>query len=146
LCTILEYLAGAKDFEAALTATTLDFVRYDLTVHVIDEEEDLFPLLRRRCEPDDAIEDVLGRLSGEHATDQDQARAVRAVLETALADQIPVSRIPGAAATLRQFATHQRAHLALENAIVMPLARRRITGHDLEGMSKRLAARRGIVL
>jgi iron-sulfur cluster repair protein YtfE (RIC family) len=146
LCKILEHLATAPRFEPSLIATTLDFVRFDLALHVIDEEEDLFPLLRRRCEPEDDIEDVLGRLSGEHASDQDQAKAVRAVLEAALAEQRAIADFPGAAATLKTFSAHQRSHLALENAIVMPLARRRMTVADLDAMSKRLAARRGIVL
>lgn len=146
LCRILEYLAAAPRFEPDLTAKTLDFVRFDLALHVIDEEEDLFPLLRRRCEPEDDIEDVLGRLSGEHATDQEQAKAVRAVLEAALNERRPIAEISGAPATLKAFAAHQRSHLALENAIVMPLARRRVTAVDLDAMSKRLAARRGIVL
>lgn len=146
LCRVLDHLARAPRFEARLTSLSLDFVRYDLALHVIDEEEDLFPLLRRRCEPDDMIEEVLGRLSGEHAKDQDQAKGVRAVLEEALARQAPFDQDPGAENVLRQFAQHQRSHLALENAIVMPLARRRILPHDLAAMSRRLAARRGVVL
>lgn len=48
MCKVLEYLAAAPGFEAGLIASTDDFIRYDLALHVIDEEEDLFPLLRRR--------------------------------------------------------------------------------------------------
>jgi len=146
LCRILEHLAAATAFEGGLISTTADFIRYDLALHVIDEEEDLFPLLRRRADPDDAIEDVLGRLSGEHAKDQDQARLVRGVLDAALAARAGPAQQAGAAHVLRGFATHQRNHLALENAVVMPLARLRLTPADLAAMSKRFAARRGIVL
>lgn len=146
MCRILEHLADSDRLQVDLTATTLDFVRFELALHVIDEEEDLFPLLRRRCEPEDEIEDVLGRLSGQHASDQDQAKAVRGVLEKSLADARPIPEIPGGSKVLRAFAVHQRDHLALENAIVLPIARRRISATDLGAMSKRLAARRGIVL
>ncbi|MFN3467316.1 MAG: PCRF domain-containing protein, partial [Candidatus Brocadiales bacterium] len=37
-------------------------------------------------------------------------------------------------------------HLALENAVVLPIARLRLTAKDLQAMSRRLAARRGLVL
>ena len=37
-------------------------------------------------------------------------------------------------------------HLALENAVVLPIARLRLSAEDLLALSRRLAARRGLVL
>jgi hemerythrin-like domain-containing protein len=146
MCKILEFLAVSPDFDAAMIASTDDFIRYDVALHVIDEEEDLFPLLRRRCAPEDDIEDVLGRLSAEHAMDQALAREVRDVFAQALERREPPSRLPGGPAALIALARQEKSHMALENAVVMPLARRRLTPEDLESLSVRLAARRGVTM
>lgn len=144
MCKVLEYLALAPAFDASLIASTDDFIRYDLALHVIDEEEDLFPLLRRRCEPDDVIEDVLGKLSADHALDQQLAHIVRSIFALALERREPPSGLLGGAEALLRLAMQEKSHMALENAVVMPLARRRLTGDDLEALSLRLAARRGV--
>lgn len=144
MCKVLEYLAIAPVFEAGLIASTDDFIRYDLALHVIDEEEDLFPLLRRRCSEEDDIEDILGRLSADHALDQQLAKAVRAAFAQSLERRTPPSAIEGGAQALQQLAKQEKSHMALENAVVMPLARRRLTRDDLDALSRRLAARRGV--
>ena len=41
------------------------------------------------------------------------------------------------------FARNERRHLALENSVVLPLARRRLSAEDLAGLSARLTARHG---
>jgi iron-sulfur cluster repair protein YtfE (RIC family) len=146
MCKILEYLAAAPAFDASLIATIDDFIRYDLALHVIDEEEDLFPLLRRRCEPDDDIEDVLGRLSADHALDQQLAQVVRSIFALALEKRAPPSVLPGGAEALLKLAKQEKSHMALENAVIMPLARRRLQPGDLEALSMRLAARRGVLM
>ncbi len=146
MCKILEYLAATPTFEADLIATTDNFLRRDLALHILDEEEDLFPLLRRRCEPEDDIEDVLGRLSADHAMDQELARAVLAVFAIALERREPPSTLPGAPEALLKLARQEKGHMALENAIIMPIARRRLHAADLEALSIRLAARRGVVI
>ena len=144
MCKILEYLALAPTFDLDLIASTDDFIRYDLALHVIDEEEDLFPLLRRRCTEEDDIEDILGRLSADHALDQQLAKTVRAVFAQSLERRMPPSAIQGGAQALLHLAKQEKGHMALENAVVMPLARRRLTADDLETLSLRLAARRGV--
>lgn len=146
MCKILEYLAVAPDFDATLIASTDDFIRHDLALHVIDEEEDLFPLLRRRCDPEDEIEDVLGRLSADHALDQDLAHVVRSFFALALEKRMPPSALPGGAQALSRLAKQEKNHMALENAVIMPLARRRLLAADIETLSMRLAARRGVVM
>lgn len=146
LCRILDHLAECQTLDMALMARTDDFIRYDLALHVIDEEEDLFPLLRRRCEPDDDIDRVIGRLSGDHREDAALARVVRGHLAQALSGATPIAGLVGAAAALRQFARQERAHVALENGVVMPIARIRLTAEDQRALSRRLAARRGIFL
>lgn len=121
-----------------------DFLDYDLAVHVIDEEDDLFPLMRRRCEPDDHIESVLGMLSGEHASDLQQATVVRTLVAKAIAEGRGLAAYADAWAVIEPFCISQKRHIAIENAVVLPIARLRLTAVDLRGLGQRLAARRGL--
>ncbi|MFZ5729685.1 MAG: hemerythrin domain-containing protein [Pseudomonadota bacterium] len=146
LCRLVEEVAAASAFAAEPITRILDFIRYDLALHVIDEEEDLFPLLRRRALPEDEIENALGRLSAEHRADVAHAEAVRTRLEACLSACKAPGLDPQAKSTLVTFARHELRHLALENAVVLPIARLRLSTEDLLALSRRLAARRGLVL
>jgi hemerythrin-like domain-containing protein len=145
MCAALEDLAAAPDYDPALIAAMLDFIRFDLTLHVIDEEEDVFPLLRARCHPDDEIDDVLTRLSREHAEDKTLAGRARDVLNACLIARLPPSAMGGGAEALTAFAVHERRHLALENAIIIPLARRRLSPDDIQALGARFKARRRLL-
>jgi hemerythrin-like domain-containing protein len=142
MCRALERLAVAAEFDAARITSLLDFIRFDLTLHVIDEEEDFFPMLRERCLPEDDIDGVLSRLSQEHAEDKSLSIRVRDVLNACLIERKPANAIQGGAKALVNFAQHEMRHLALENAVVVPLARRRFSTEDLRALSQRLLARR----
>jgi hemerythrin-like domain-containing protein len=142
MCRALERLAGAAEFDAAQITGLLDFIRFDLTLHVIDEEEDFFPLLRQRCLEEDCVEDVLERLSDEHAEDKALSARVRDMLNACLILRKPPHAIEGGAEALADFARHEMRHLTLENAVVVPLARRRFSAQDLRVLSQRLLARR----
>ncbi len=45
---------------------------------------------------------------------------------------------------LTRFASHVRRHLAAENAILLPIARARLTRRDLQNLSRQMRARRGL--
>jgi len=142
MCKALEQLAAALTFEPARIAAMADFIRFDLTLHVIDEEEDFFPLLRERCAPDDGIDGVLQQMNEEHAADKSLSAQVRDVLNQCLIERKPPRAIAAGAETLLTFARHEKRHMALENAVVIPLARRRLTAADLAALGERFAARR----
>lgn len=142
MCRALERLAAASEFDAARITALLDFIRFDLTLHVIDEEEDFFPMLRERCLPEDGVDDVLERLSDEHAEDKALSVRVRDVLNACLILRKPPHAIEGGAEALTNFAHHELRHLTLENAVIVPLARRRFSAADLRALSKRLLLRR----
>lgn len=145
-CRLVNDVALAHVFDGERVSLLVNFMRYDLPLHIIDEEQDLFPLLRRRALPEDEVENVLGQLSAEHKADAAQAALVRKVLETCLEQRSAPGMDPAARRTLQDFASQELRHLALENAVVLPIARLRLTAKDLTGMSRRLAARRGLVL
>lgn len=145
LCHLLDGLADATLPEPDAVDLAIDYIELDLALHVIDEEEDLFPLLRRRAGPEDDIGRVLGLLSQEHAEDDRLARLIVQGLRQARA--VGRGDLGGECrSALRAFARRQRRHLAVENAVVMPLAEARLTRQDREGLARRMAARRGILL
>lgn len=146
LCHLIERVGTATVLLTDEAHEILTFLRHDMPLHVIDEEDDLFPLLRRRCQAADELDSVLGALSAQHHDDLNRARALIDSLERALAD----GRAPGQDRESRRvftdFALHERRHIALENAVVLPIARLRLTAADLRSLSIRLAARRGLLL
>ncbi len=146
LCTLIERVGASTVLLREEAEEVLAFLRHDLPLHVIDEEDDLFPLLRRRCSPEDELGRTLGLLSADHRSDMADAEGMARILERALKED----RAPGLDADTRRafadFAAHERRHIALENAVVLPIARLRLTAEDLKSLSRRLAARRGVVL
>lgn len=145
LCRLIDEVAQSAEFEARSVARVVRFLRFERPLHILDEEEDLFPLLRRRSLPEDELEGILDLLSADHRADADRAGEARAILEQALAEgSLPDGE--GTPQVLLGFASHERQHLALENAVVLPIARLRLTPEDLDGLAGRLAARRGLTL
>ena len=145
VCAALELLAN--DFASAdahhNAKLVLNYLERDLPLHIADEEEDLFPLLERRCHPDDNLDDPLALLNEEHETDRAYyARLLEPLraIATGLKPTNPVSFANDAKA----FAIFQRRHLGWENGTVLPLARKRLTAEDQAYMARKMAARRGL--
>ena len=130
---------------AALAAELKGFLDRDLRLHLEDEEQDLFPLLWQRAQPEDNVKDILDLLSEEHGLDED---LVDFLLEdlAVLASGAQLANPIRFLVNVREFAETQRRHLAWENALLLPVARRRLTQVDLAGLGRSMAARRGIDL
>ncbi|MEZ5862937.1 MAG: hemerythrin domain-containing protein [Geminicoccaceae bacterium] len=144
LCRLADTLAAKTGSDPGLARSVGTFISRDMAIHVIDEEQDLFPLLRRRAVPEDAIDAVLGRLAAEHGSSGVLAARLGRALDEAALTARPLDR--STRLDLAEFARGEREHLALENAIVMPLARLRLTTGDLRALSLRMAARRGLLI
>jgi iron-sulfur cluster repair protein YtfE (RIC family) len=143
LCRLLDGIAEAPGSATIPADAILHCIEHELPLHVIDEEEDLFPLIRRRALPRDGAERLISLLSREHAEDDRIAAIIAHGLRargTADWDEA------GFRAALTSFARRQRRHLTVENAVLIPLAELRLMGTDREGLARRMAARRGIVL
>lgn len=141
LCHLCERLAQAETFDPGLAATIADHIEIELSVHIADEEQDLFPLLRQRAKREDEVDPVLERLAEDHA--EEEKLTVKIV--NGLRKRIAVPGTPlsaGLRRTLRAFATRERRHLALENAIVIPLAKVRLSARDQADLAKRMTTRR----
>lgn len=142
VCNLLEVLAKAEPLDRAMADEVLSFLKHDLPLHVQDEEEDLFALLRRRCLPEDGIEQVLATLSAEHAADRAMAETIVTGLQQVLRGRASVARRTRLRRAMRDFARNERRHLALENAVMLPLARRRLADKDLTMLTVQMWWRR----
>jgi hemerythrin-like domain-containing protein len=139
ICAILDRLAAGEALARGDLDQAAGFLGTELVLHIADEEEDLFPLLRRRCAPDDEIAPVLLRLEADHLhADFDTPGVV------ALVRDGPDRLDAAGREVLRRYANHARRHLILENAIVLPFARLRLARGDLDRLRGRMMRRRGI--
>lgn len=142
VCAVIDELARAASLDRAAVLTVLRFLNEELNVHLRDEAEDLFPLLAQRCTAEDAIEGAITRVR----SDQDEAMcllpAVRATLTTFLDSGTGLSNPDRTLFT--RFAEHVRRHLVAENAILLPIARVRLTLGDLKVLSDHMRSRRGL--
>lgn len=144
VCADLDILALPGGGDRALAAAVLAHIEHEMPAHVLDEEEDLFPLLRRRAEPEDEIDATLSRLDQDHAKGERLAEPAKACLADMAARGC--AAVGDARACLAELAAHERRHLIVENAIILPLARTRLTETDLRTLALRMAARRGLNL
>ncbi|OYU20188.1 MAG: hemerythrin [Rhodobacteraceae bacterium PARR1] len=142
VCSLLDNLASFMSFDPPAARNVLRFVNEELNFHMQDDAEDLFPLLSRRC----TAEDGIGRAIARICTDLEKASrllpGVRAALARCLDTGSDLSTEDRRVLTL--FAGHVRRHLAAENAILLPIARARLTRRDLQKLSSRMRSRRGL--
>jgi hemerythrin-like domain-containing protein len=144
ICKHLDQIAfdPGTDQAARLAEVVLEYLERDLPLHIADEEQDLFPHLRARCEPKDQIEGILTQLSEEHARCQELGLHLSAGLRH-LAEGHPSTNEDAFLETASTFAENQRRHFALEERVILPLARKRLLQSDLAELGRSMAARRG---
>jgi hemerythrin-like domain-containing protein len=146
LCDRLEALAEELSAGQAFNeaAVILVILTEELPRHIEDEEVGLFPLLERRCLPDDNVADILTQLRSEHELDEDLTSFIVADLEV-IAKEAKLANPARLLFNSRAFAEAQRRHIGWENNVLLPLARKRLTEADREELGRNMAARRGIV-
>lgn len=108
--------------------------------HNRDEEEDLFPLLRRRAAELDRAEvsAVINELAADHRTMELQWSRLRRRLE-ALAGGADELLTP---ADIAGFAWLYRRHLEKESALILPFAKEALDAGERAAFGERMAARR----
>ena len=121
----------------------LAFLTRDLLLHHQDEEEDLFPLLKTRCKPEDGIEVILAELNRDHATEGFLIRDIAVDLREIIEGKKPEASIRFFE-SLYIFAEGQQRHLSWENKVVLPLAHKRLSSQNLENLVRNMAALREI--
>lgn len=136
--SILTMLADGE-FNGEGVHALLTFLETDFALHIGDEELALFPMLREHCLPEDNVERILARLEDEHREDEASLETATAILTKSVSDkQLGVND----KRRLRMFAEHIRQHLALENGVLLPIARVRLRENELGVLADLLKARR----
>ncbi len=142
ICALIDQIVPTARITQSELKQMLDFLEQRLPQHLADEEIDLFPMMLRRCDPDDEIEHVIDKLTKDHDHAVTDASDVVRILKNALAQSQTFSTQE--CEKMSEFAHHSRRHLILENAIILPIARARLTEDDMHEMKQHMRERRGL--
>ncbi len=142
VCAIVDAIASNARTKKNDCERAVLFLIERLPQHLADEEIDLFPMMLKRCEPEDEIQKVIEKLKSDHERAASDTPAVIALLEAKAMATAGFSE--DACVQLKQFAAHARRHLSLENAIILPIARARLTKRDLDTMRQHMLERRDL--
>ena len=143
VCNGLERIADGlpDECDRRLCQQIVSCLRYDLPLHHRDEEQGLFPLLRRRASPGDSIHEVLDHLERDHCIDEGFAdELIEALERLAGGDRPPNPEMVGY--MLRGFFEGYRRHIHWEETLVIPLARQLLTDDDRTALSACMSANR----
>lgn len=117
------------------------YLATELPHHEAFEEHDLVPILRRRCQPADNIDNLLSMLMWDHFVDKDNADPINIAL-SAFAKGRRFRDLDGFRENVRRFSAKMKQHIIWENRVILPLAKRRLSPSDLVELGERAAARR----
>ncbi len=136
LCDMLERMADnlMEPLDTELARTGILSMRRCLKRHVILEERYLYPVLTKRLCPGDLADNMLEHIRREHAADESLAHDTADQLELAL-ERGRVENPEMLGYMLRGFFECRRRHIAWEDAVVIPLARLRLSAKDFRAFS-----------
>ena len=143
MCDAMERIADGlpDEVDRRLCVQVSAYLQYDLPLHHQDEETALFPLLKARARPEDGLEEILERLAAEHVSDTDFASEISEALES-MGQGNRVSNPDMLGYMLRGFFERYRRHVHWENALIMPMARQRLSERDLQELMARMERNR----
>lgn len=136
--SILTMVADGEYNKRGVTSL-IEFLETDFVIHIGDEELALFPLMKERCLPEDNVERVIERLREEHREDETVGETVIEILKS-MGDSNTLRHHEKT--RLRSFADHILQHLALENGVLLPIARVRFERAELNILTDMLKDRR----
>jgi hemerythrin-like domain-containing protein len=142
VCVVLKRFAAERHVRREEADGIIAFFQRDLPLHHADEDHDLFPALRRRALPEDDLAAPLARLSDDHRISRPMVEGiVDALAADPAEDTVRLKR--GTSEMMLAYAASEHKHLAIENGIVLAIARVRLTRADLAQISRSMKARRG---
>lgn len=141
LCDALEFIAdGLPDsVDRRLVRQVTAILERGLSPHFRVEEQFLFPMLRRLGARDPSLLAALDQLELEHLRDDDISSELLDELQI-LAETGQVRNADMLGYMLRFFFEGQRRHIAWENSVVVPAARRLLGETELQELMSRQQA------
>ncbi len=143
ICAALQDFAESRQAGRGEADEVMSFLIHDRVIHHADEDEDLFPAVRRKSLPEDNLGPVLARLTQDHRRSDAIVDDIVAAL-AAHPERDPVRIGPAAGELMQVYAADEQRHLAIENGVVLVIAGIRLTRRDLRAMSRKMKARRGV--
>lgn len=143
ICAMLHMVASQPFPEFRSMGVSLAYLRHEFLLHNADERTVLFPMMIARCEKEDEIGLIIDRLLRDHEAGEVQAQKVCDILETIM--EIGDAPDEDSRAELKDFAGRCQRYLILENAIILRLARVRLSEDDLAVLSRKMLLRRGLI-
>ena len=143
LCAALRRIASVGRIDHALSQCIATRLGLELAQHHEDEDRDFFPAVLRRSLPEDDLAPIIAQLTEDHR----RSSLLAGLIAEELALSTPETTLvldAGSTAIMRAYAERETRHLAIENAIVMVIARKRLKLDDLRGISRRMKTRRGV--
>lgn len=127
-------------------AAALKYFREAAPRHTADEEEDLFPALRRSAQP--GVSQILERVQ-RLETDHKMAAEWHAEVDEAgerwlSQNHLPAEEVSRLKDALLALSTLYQAHIEVEDREIFPLAQQELTKSEKEAMGRRMASRRGV--
>lgn len=140
VCALIGKLVSGEAVSRQERKQMLEFLNVAMPQHLADEEVDLFPLMLERCAPEDEIGKVIDKLLSDHRYAIADTPAIADIIAAEAKTSHGFSQCD--ADKLSGFADKARRHLILENAIILPIAKARLTPADLAQMKKHMLERR----
>ena len=142
ICPALRRFAMAGRVDHREAEAVAAFLKHDVALNHEDEQKDLFPAVQRRALQQDNLAVVLARLLKDHRLAEPVIGQIVAELSCQPSKMVRVS--PAARELMQSYASTESGHLAIENGIVLALARIRLTKSDLDSMTSGMKARRSV--
>lgn len=133
LCNLLSLIGSGREVGADVMSACRSFLLRDFLVHLADETQALFPLLLERTSVEDGVLAAVRRERPGFAVINRLAGAL---------DQLP-ARGDGAAGLLSDFVSDERRHIAVENVVLLPMAKKRLRPSDLTWLTGVMRDHRG---
>jgi hemerythrin-like domain-containing protein len=140
----LQHFAEEASASEADADTIAAYLTRDLVLHHADEEEDLFPFVRLRALPEDELGTLLARLGEDHHRSKAMIRDIIAALMQHPAEKA-VRLSASTCRLIRAYVADENHHLAVENGVLLAIARIRLTPKDLKAISRGMKTRRGVI-
>lgn len=145
ICAMIDRLPSAgTEMLRRVGPALANYLRHEFPQLSNEEEEGLLPLLKQRMLLGDEMDQAIRQSVEEHRRDVHTAQMLAQECD-ALGDGLESEEIPAVLAALRAFAEQQRRHVAWEEAIILPLARARLSDRDLAAWSKAMRARKRLL-